>query len=252
MSGGAWSNDQPRDLVLPPGGNPNLPHRVIGPDVPAVLTAFSPDYTWLFVDLWYYDATSFYFEALATNSFFGGLAEWIAGTYDPTNGVQLDIFIDGPGGAPRAIHYGSDRYSTANRLLVDYRTTDVVIGNTSTLLASQPSNDLPETWHALGLLAGWVNYGGTEVTAQYRMVAAPNACVQLIGLIRAGTTADGTVIATLPAGYTPAHHVPGWGASSAIGARSVRVDIQQNGNITILGVPAGGDLALNGIYPLDA
>lgn len=127
-----WTNEQPLELLLPPGANLNLPHRLIGPDIPAVLVNFSPDYTWLFADLWFYDANAFYFEALAVNSVFG-LSEWIAGTYDLVNGVQPDIFIDGPGGAPRAIHYGSDNYATANRLRVDYRTTDVVITPTATL-----------------------------------------------------------------------------------------------------------------------
>jgi hypothetical protein len=221
-----------------------------GTDIPAALRNFNAQYdVWYEADVYWYSTTDFTFRALAHNSFFG-LAEYIEG--DVISGaVHLQRFVDGPGGAANAIHFGTVEY-LVDQLLVDFRATDVVIRSSATLKAANPANDTTEVWHALTLANGWVNYAGGEVTAQYRKVAAPDNCVQLVGLIKSGTTADGTVIGTLPAGYTPAHHVPGWGASSANGARTVRVDLQTNGTLTILGVPAGGDLALNGIYSLDA
>jgi hypothetical protein len=131
MAGGAWSNDQPRNFLFPPGGSLTLPHVILGPDVPAVLTAgILADFTWEFVFLWYYDATQFWFQGIAMNSFFG-LSEVVTGIYTTASGVQLQTFVDGPGGAPNSIHYGTDRYDTV-RLALDYRTADINVTSTAT------------------------------------------------------------------------------------------------------------------------
>src|ERR1700759_2317832 len=97
-----WEETNTNTLIL--GNYPNGPYIKIGPDVPSVLTSFNSDYTWQFAMLWYYnDGVSFYFQALVFNSNFG-LSEWITGEYITPGPVQLQQFIDGPGGSPNSIH----------------------------------------------------------------------------------------------------------------------------------------------------
>lgn len=60
-----WSNDQARDLILPPGAGPNDPRIVIGPDVPPEVVAFYAALgANLVVDGWigfYIDATHYFY-----------------------------------------------------------------------------------------------------------------------------------------------------------------------------------------------
>lgn len=59
----------------------------------------------------------------------------------------------------------------------------------------------PSSFSSLSLGSSWVNYGGSYQTAQY--TKASDGLVSLRGLIKAGSTASGSTIATLPAGYCP-------------------------------------------------
>lgn len=57
-------------------------------------------------------------------------------------------------------------------------------------------------WHNMTLTGSWSN-SGIGATAQYRMLENPPNTVEIIGDISGGNTADGTVMATLPAVYRP-------------------------------------------------
>lgn len=87
------------------------------------------------------------------------------------------------------------------------------------------------------LLANWVNYGGNEQTAQWRVVGD---WVEVIGAIHNGTTTDGTVIANLGALVS---HIQHHAANTSVnGSRSCQLVLSPNGNLNILGVGGGGDL----------
>jgi len=89
-------------------------------------------------------------------------------------------------------------------------------------------------WTNLSLQNGWINYGSaTHSTAQY--IKAADGLVTVKGLIKNGTTTNGTVIATLPAGYRPKERaIVHCVANGAYG----RIDIQANGDIVANGVSA--------------
>lgn len=61
-----------------------------------------------------------------------------------------------------------------------------------------------ETWHNVALLNGWANRGATFDPLQYRLL--PDGTVHLRGTIAGGTSASGTQIGTVPAGYRPPTH----------------------------------------------
>lgn len=228
-----------------------------GTAIPSVLRSFNSEYdVWYEADIYWYSTTDFYFRALVHNTFFG-LAEYIEG--DVVSGaVHLQSFVDGPGGAANAIHYGTDRYNV-DRLIVDFRTTDVVIRTTAALYAANPADDTTEVWHPfpynLGLGVPWANVGGTTVTAQYRKVPSPNNCVQLVGAMTPGTKANTTIIGTLPAGYRPAHDVtvPAGCNNVVAGGEAPHFDILQNGTVLCYGMTAATFASFAGaIFSLDA
>ena len=94
----------------------------------------------------------------------------------------------------------------------------------------------PETWHTPTLGNSWTNSGQGPVM-QYRHVAAPYNCLQLVGDLTGGTLTDGTVIFTLPAGYRPAtgqtcpFMVPGTNA-----AANMRFQVNTSGAVLIEGL----------------
>lgn len=59
-----------------------------------------------------------------------------------------------------------------------------------------------EVFKALGFAAGWGNFGAPYASGQYKMMA--DGTVRLRGLISGPVVANGTTIATIPAGYRPA------------------------------------------------
>lgn len=64
---------------------------------------------------------------------------------------------------------------------------------------------VPEPWQTLSLQNGWVARGG-YYTPSYRR--EPGELVRLVGGMIDGTNDNGTIIATLPAGYRPASDQP--------------------------------------------
>lgn len=87
------------------------------------------------------------------------------------------------------------------------------------------------SWTNLALQYGWVTYSAGFASPQYAKGA--DNIVRLKGLVRAGTTTDGTVIANLPAGYRPKD-----GSRALIGTVCnpnvyCRIDVLPNGNVEL-------------------
>ncbi|MDB5167196.1 MAG: hypothetical protein JWN26_341 [Candidatus Saccharibacteria bacterium] len=84
------------------------------------------------------------------------------------------------------------------------------------------------TWTPVPGLAtnGWVVYSASYSTLQYTETS--DGIVNLKGLIKSGTTATGTVIATLPAGFRPSKTVL---TDSVCASLYCRIDITASGNI---------------------
>jgi len=78
------------------------------------------------------------------------------------------------------------------------------------------------SWTNLGLMNGWVAYGGYS-SPQY--IKGSDSVVMVKGLIKSGTVADGTVVGCLPAGYRPKDRTLIQGGIA--NAKAVRWDIRQ-------------------------
>lgn len=98
------------------------------------------------------------------------------------------------------------------------------------------------TWIAPTLQNGWVNYGGSWKTAGY--TKSSDGMVTLTGLIKSGTTSNGTVIATLPSGYRPSEIII-CDANTNPNAFA-RVDINPSGTIVANGSVTNPYLSLAG------
>lgn len=149
-------------------GNPNpgpgaVSIGLTGSAIPAVLTGFNAEYDqWYEVDIHWFNATEFAFQALVHNSFFA-LNEVITGVYTVANGVQLQTFQDGPTGGANTFHHGTDRYDTV-RLTEDWRNADVTMTSTATLTMATPANFK---------MGAWVDYSNN--------VSGPGTGMQITG-----------------------------------------------------------------------
>lgn len=101
------------------------------------------------------------------------------------------------------------------------------------------------TWNNMTLQNSWTTYAG-YATPQY--AKASDGVVHLKGLIKGGTTSDGTVITTLPAGFRPKQRLLFTALNSGV---YIRVDVHANGNVTIHSATNNGWIALESIsfYP---
>lgn len=116
-----------------------------------------------------------------------------------------------------------------------------------------------EVWNAMSVINGWSNTGGSDVTAQYRMVASPPNSVEIIGCIHE-TAKTSNVFATLPSGYQPVK-IQGFGAhiSVATGGTAVAttagIQCDTSGNLSLLGYASGTSAItafFHGFISLDA
>lgn len=87
---------------------------------------------------------------------------------------------------------------------------------------------LVNTWQALTLVNGWVNYGDTWQTARYKKVGS---IVSLQGLIKSGSM--GSFLAQLPEGFRPGGGKLIFAVQTDTGQG--RVDVQSDGNIVAQG-----------------
>lgn len=114
-----------------------------------------------------------------------------------------------------------------------------IINAGSRLLAAILS---PGQWQPMSFSNGWSNHGGGNVTGQYRLWPLFNE-VEIIGGLAAGTITSGTVIATLPAGYTPADQqeigVLIDNTSGGAGGNSPRLSVTTAGQLQVFNLPSG-------------
>ncbi|MNT39454.1 hypothetical protein D3C72_1757010 [compost metagenome] len=85
-------------------------------------------------------------------------------------------------------------------------------------------------WINLGLQNSWVGYDGGAFFATPQYTKGSDNIVRLKGIIKSGNTANGTVVATLPAGYRPKDRILG---ASACADAYCRVDVLANGNVEL-------------------
>ena len=164
----------------------------------------------------------------------GGMSLFLesgTGTTGIDNGGSSFLYL----GTDKAVLNYQDITGTggSSRLDLGRNTIDV----TGTLEASG------ETWNNVGLLNGWVNRAGWDPLS-YRI--DPTGRVFLRGSISGGTSASGTQIGTIPAGYRPATHdavnaiasdnLP---AAYAAANGSCRLQVQAGGAVFIYGTGVG-------------
>jgi hypothetical protein len=126
------------------------------------------------------------------------------------------------------------------------------------VVAIDPVNGGPETWHAASLVNSWAN-SGSGPNMQYRMLASPPATVEVIGDVNAGTLTSPTTIFTLPSGYRPAKaqaYTPiASGGGSGLTVGTSRIVFNTNGTVTATGMAgftAGGRIFIHYFLSLDA
>jgi len=125
------------------------------------------------------------------------------------------------------------------------RVTATATGSTSyiSVTMSYLPTTAAVTWSNLALQNSWANTGGVYATAQY--TKTNDGVVHLKGTIRNGATASGTLIATLPAGFTPKERMILSGTNNNVFGR---IDIAPDGRILYMNnvTPSNASLSLDG------
>jgi len=103
-------------------------------------------------------------------------------------------------------------------------------------LASKISGLTPGSWENLTLAGGWSNVPG-YIPAMVRVLQAGQA--QVVGHIDGGATANGTVIATLDAGFFNPNHAHSFTANVLAGAAAVSVTGTVSGDSDTSGLADG-------------
>lgn len=126
-------------------------------------------------------------------------------------------------------------------LKTDTASTSRIVVDQPVIAVDQASPGTDESWHTLTLSNGWV---AGAITPQYRMM--PDGTVLLRGLMTGGTTADGTIIATVPVGYRPTSRSRFITAESGTGNDWRHVSVDTNGNITVFHC-AAANICIDGV-----
>jgi hypothetical protein len=125
-------------------------------------------------------------------------------------------------------------------------------GVAATLIAQEPGNLVPETWHAVSYANSWTTDGEA---LEYKLM--PDNTVQLSGRmnIPAGVTNPSTVC-TLPSGYVPDRTEPVYVVENAgppYAATAHYAEVETSGNLVIYGsMTPGNTMSVSARYPLDA
>lgn len=99
-------------------------------------------------------------------------------------------------------------------------------------------------WTDATLLNSWVAYGGAYATPGYRKVGSQ---VFLRGLMKDGTTASGTDLFQLPAGYRPAYSAVYTTPNTNLPTANVRIRIDTAGTVDFLEVMDAAAVSVDGI-----
>lgn len=118
--------------------------------------------------------------------------------------------------------------------------------------AGVTNQNLAQPWSTATLLNGWTNFAAGTVQCQYRMLN--QVTVEVIGVIKSGTTTGGTVIFSLPAGFFNPNNAQGvigflWGATPTL----TWFQVTTAGNFVVDGtVAASTSYFFHGHISLDA
>lgn len=272
------------NLTIPSGATSGQSRIVIGPDIPEPLRSFVPaGHTGVTAAILFYDANphadSYWFIANIES-----MTQYNSLWYGSVTGGVIDKGLPAlSGGAdqPFGLQYrntGSGVSILVHGLLANdpvfgCRDDQVQLRNFGTYLDNltwplltadhvntfDPNNSgAVEQWHTLAPQNGWVAFGAPFAPLRYRKVASPPNNVQINGFLVGGTSAAGTLVATLPAFYRPAftQRFPIYltGATS-IAAETPAVQVAATtGQMTLLACagPAGaGQIHFDFLLPLD-
>lgn len=115
-------------------------------------------------------------------------------------------------------------------------------------------NGAVQAWQAMSLVNGWANQGAGDVSAQFRLVAAPSNEVEVIGSVSGGTNANGTTIATLPVGYRPVtvQSIVIFATNTTTPTQVPRMALTTAGQLQIVNCTTAGQIIFHGLFSLDA
>ena len=154
-----------------------------------------------------------------------------------------------PAGALSVDQAGTSFTLTVDRGLTGY--INVYAGNAGGWSAVASSLSTTPLFDALPMAAGWVDYASGYTPARYTKTSS--GAVMLSGLIRGGSTANGTVLGTLPVGYRPSGSLIFGVAVGAPGGDTLgRIDVSANGQIILYATTSTGWTSLDGINFLSA
>lgn len=254
--GSGWSNDDD-DTITVPSGATTGPRVVIGAQAEPVLAALGLTAGFLL----YWDDDHAYVVAVEEiGGFQGNLRIAAVDDSGASLGTAIDVRYNELGPALQSVTIGEDANvvtllndlftltATTTELrtnFLDIRTaanTDLRLRMASgAIFRNNPAIvDTVESYHALSLQNGWANAGGAHIAGQYERVASPPNGLWIMGALAAGTKADGTIIANLPANYRPAHTVsiPVAMNPGTAGTSTPMLQLATNGDLTCVGMAA--------------
>lgn len=142
---------------------------------------------------------------------------------------------------------GCNGFNTLTMTTTALQTRSLCIGtNYAPNIQYFPASFTNWTTHTSGsggsLKNGWANYGSSYGSATYTKTS--DDVVTLAGLIKGGTTSNGTTLFTLPEGYRPLERQVFLVASAD---EAARIDVQPNGVVTIQGNGSSSWVSFSGI-----
>lgn len=156
-----------------------------------------------------------------------------------------------PAGALPAVDQAGTSVTLAvDRGMVGY--LNVYAGNAGGWSGAAASSVATPLWDPLVMGSGWVNYSSEYTSARYTKTAS--GAVMLSGLVRSGSTADMTVLGTLPPGDRPSGRLVFGVAAAEVGGTGPlgRIDIEANGQIVLYASTSAAWTSLEGISFLSA
>jgi len=208
------------------------------------------------------------------------LAGGKGGNGGPSGGVGSDGATPGGGGGGGGTGSHAGGNGVVGKVQVTYLTNQILIGYLSpvtgtnpdgsqfdagiggTLTAMDPaaSPPKPEVWHPMTPLNNsWVNSGGAEITAQYRLVGSPARNIQVKGRITNSAVSGTSVFFSMPLAYRPvSNQIFGScivnAATNSYAANVSNAKLRIAGSaLEFISLPAGTtDVSFDGLYDLDA
>jgi hypothetical protein len=185
----------------------------------------------------------------------------VRGTYDLTHGVRVFERIGTNPASNVVLDYGDAslplnpaqifRWGNANLILTTSSTwTNNGTAISNAIAYNSDGAGTPETWHLATLNAPWTNRGAGFPKLSYRLVASPPNSLQITGQLTVGGAASGSVVTTLPAGYTPLTAV-GSSAGNDGFADDVLIELETNGQLKAFCASFGTHIQVNMVVPLD-